>query len=346
MKRLHLIFAVVVITAFLSAWIVERSRAREVVVPDYAVPSNVVLEELVAPRGDLELRGRVLDAAGSPAAGVSVHLRPLGDPGVVEPTFATRTGADGTFLLRNLPPGTFDVALLATGVPNARFELELPSPEVQWTLAEPFGDVPELPPIRRAPLEGILVPAEAGASLEGYEVQALPRGEEALWAGGFPRGTLTDGDGRFRFEELAVTDYDLVVRPPWAAGGSWPELGSRRALRHAPPPDGATAAPIEIPLDTGRLQGRIVDPRGRGIEGALVRVRDEAGHSWPPHRSDAEGVFRVEDLPAGHYGLTVHAGAAVVEVPPVRVDAGSLVDVPFDPIDPRPESPPDPPGQG
>ena len=60
-----------------------------------------------------------------------------------------------------------------------------------------------------------------------------------------------------------------------------------------------------------------------------------------------------QPLPGGHRALVAVAqagvagdddevGAAVVEVPPMRVEAGTPVDVPFDPIDPRPAAEPDP----
>lgn len=79
---------------------------------------------------------------------------------------------------------------------------------------------------------------------------------------------------------------------------------------------------------TALLSGRVYGPDGRPAEGARVTV---AGSGiWPPRelRTDGEGVFRANDLPAGVYevharkeGLVAEprAGLALVENAPVHV---------------------------
>ncbi|MCZ6598338.1 MAG: carboxypeptidase-like regulatory domain-containing protein, partial [Planctomycetota bacterium] len=180
MKRFNLIFAVVVVTAFVSAFIVERSRSRNVLLPDYAVPPKEVLDPLEAPRGEHTLTGTIVAHTGHPAAGVFVHLRLVeGDLRVADPMFFENTDENGRFELAHLPAGRYEVVLLSTGVPNTQwddFTMPLAGAEggVRWTLPEPYSELPVLPEIVRADLVGVLVLPEAIAdddwSLEGYEV--------------------------------------------------------------------------------------------------------------------------------------------------------------------------------
>ena len=82
--------------------------------------------------------------------------------------------------------------------------------------------------------------------------------------------------------------------------------------------------------------------RSGGMEGALVLVRarmeDGAVASrprlWPPGETDAEGAFRVADLPPGTYDVTVIAGDARLERT-VTVHPQSIMDVDFAALDNR-----------
>ncbi len=348
MRRLHLIFAIVVVTAFLSAFLAERRRPLEPAGEEFAPPSAAPLEPLSLERGEHDVHGTVVDHLGQPAAGVAVQLRPRAPrPGAAEPFFFDSTDAAGAFELHRVPAGACELLLLAPNVPNAVSDLEVPlDGALALTLGEPFPELPPAPDIVRTTLEGLIAPPAAlgpPGALEGYEVLLRPRDDEARWRGGLERRAATDAAGRFRFEGLAVANYNLRVLPPWAAGGSWP------ALAAADVPAGALAAPkddeagaLRIELATGELVGRLVDPGGLPVEGALLRLRavgDPAERSWPAASTDAEGRFLLSDVAAAPdgrvYVLQVHAGAANVETE-VLVRPGERRTVTFAPLDTRP----------
>ncbi len=339
MRRLHVIFAVVVLTAFLSAYVAERSRSRELPVRDFETPRRVTLAALQATRGEHTLEGSVVDHRGRPVAGVTVHLRVLeSEEAVLEPMFFDHSSDDGMFEIRHLPAGRFEVVLLSTGVPNRRFELTVPAKEQRFVLGEPWGELPALPEIERDTFVGRLsFPDElllGDRPLEGYEVLLLPRDPESTWGAVFARRVLTDAEGRFVVDDLPVSGYDLHVLPPWAVGGSWPYLCTI-------PYDHRVAGdrdPKEVELAVGALRGRLVDRDGNDVEGALLQVhaKDRERDLWPAVATDEFGRFQVHDLPPGVYVVRVFAGAERRERK-VEVTDGEDQEVSFGPLDPRRE---------
>src|SRR5262249_3443751 len=56
------------------------------------------------------------------------------------------------------------------------------------------------------------------------------------------------------------------------------------------------------------LNGRVLDPQGRVVAGATLRLFDRRGGQWRTSSSTGEGVFSFESLPPGDYLL--QGGAA------------------------------------
>ena len=337
MRRLHLIFAIVVVTAFLSAYVAERSRSREQPTGDFETPRRVTLDALDPHRGTPALRGSVVGHDGQPAPGVTVHLRLLrSEETVIEPMFFDHSSDDGVFEVRHLPAGTFEVVLLSTGVPNQKFELRIPAGEQRFVLGEPWGDLAALPQIERDTLTGRLkFPSDlllGDRSLEGYEVVLLPRDTESTWAGAFARRVPTDADGGFALDGLAVADYTLHVLPPWARGGSWPYLCAIDYDHRV----AGDRDPQEVLLEVGALHGRLRDVYGRGIQGALLQVHAKDGERdlWPAVSTDEQGRFRVHDLPPDVYVVRAFAGGERRELE-MEVAEDEDREVSFGPIDPR-----------
>lgn len=129
------------------------------------------------------LAGRVVDAQDRPLGNVLVFV---GDG--AEPTASTRTTADGTFVLEGLAPGTHTLRLRREGFAPRSISYSLESTEdgnVGTVALEP-GPAPT------ATLVGTVRDSD-GDGLSGVEVRL---------DGGV--GTVSDDDGRFRFEGVPV----------------------------------------------------------------------------------------------------------------------------------------------
>ena len=63
--------------------------------------------------------------------------------------------------------------------------------------------------------------------------------------------------------------------------------------------------PRQTPVKTAALEGLIQDPTGRGVGGAAVALRNLSTGDRRSATTTAEGIFRLVDLPAGRYELTV-----------------------------------------
>jgi hypothetical protein len=345
-RRGHLYFAVAVVAAFASAFAAERRRRQDAPVRGFEAPSTARLPPLAVGRGMHRVRGRVLDARGAAFAGATVRLRLEGQaPAGAERLFFGSTDDAGAFELERLPAGSYEVLLLAPGVPPAISSWSVPDDrDLELALAEPYPELPAAPDVVRTELLGAIVPPPGlgpADELGGYEVLLRPDGDEARWHGAVERRTASEPDGRFRFAELARADYQLFVLPPWAAGGSWPALATLSVeAERLGAAEGAE--PLRVELAVGELEGRLLDPGGLAIGGALLTVRavgDPPERTWPATSTDGAGGFFLRDLaapPEGRlYVLRVHAGAGRREIQ-VEVRPGERQEVSFGLLDTRP----------
>ncbi|RMH02638.1 MAG: carboxypeptidase regulatory-like domain-containing protein [Planctomycetota bacterium] len=210
------------------------------------------------------LKGRVVDADGSPVAGAEV----LVGPGVkyliaafrnrnffLERTF---TGPDGSFAVAAVPART---ALMANGIAQA--------------VDSGLADVGPLPPGATAEvvvslgatgaLAGEVVDLE-GEPVAGAEVIAVPL--DLRYVIPFVRDvrawtTTSDGQGRYRFPRLPKALVLLLAQG--RQGRSAPETA--RVI-------GPDSLAPRLRIDTKSLiEGRVVDGDGRPIAGAVVRLQ-------------------------------------------------------------------------
>jgi protocatechuate 3,4-dioxygenase beta subunit len=271
-----------------------------------AAPLRVVLQ-----RGRSAF-GRVLGPGERPVAGAQVTLRTSVAAGpdrfraALAPesldTFEAVTGGDGRFELLHLPAGRYDLTARGRGwAPLTVPTLEIPEED----RATDLGTLVLAPGVL---LEGIVV-NPAGKPVEGAEIHVA----EAVDAS-FPFPLPTEGeepaglsglDGFFRIEDLRAGSLVNVsaLRTGYAAGESkGVQVPAER--------------PVRIILqEVGALSGRVVDPDGKPIAGAWVRVdfRPLGGRpmrfSGAPQQdeSDPEGNFRIQDVTPGPVDLAAQA---------------------------------------
>jgi hypothetical protein len=280
--------------------------------------------------GTATLTGTVLDVAG----------RPVADAGLVV-LYGGRlawawSDAEGRFTLRDVPLGSFDVAVVARGFEPSRLATTSGGAPARLVLTRRIDPAPELPTLDALDVQGRVEFSPIESPADGYEVAFLPVLGLHRLDSGFPRRARVAPDGSFEVPALAPGEYEVLLLPPEARGGLWPNLlagaDGSTPIHEQPPvsadPDGR--APIQLPLQSraGALSGRLSDPRPSGaarwLEGALVRVEPYDGRDGAkdPTRvlwavSDAEGAWSIRHVPAGNYEVSLTAGAH--RPPPVSV---------------------------
>ncbi len=215
------------------------------------------------------IRGRVVDKAGEPLAGVRVYFAHGNSGGNFEFGGGTRTDADGRFTLDSLPddaPFTF----VADGYS-----------EIEETHLPLDGDEPVVVTMQsQGIIRGKAVDAETGEPVSPVNVRITfspdrRPGEPGSGLSG-ARATSADGeqfanpDGTFEFGEL-IRGMPLQVTV-WADGYE------RQTVRRVVAQSAAAAEPVEFRLekvDASKLttfSGRVVDGEARPIGGAELRL--------------------------------------------------------------------------
>jgi len=248
--------------------------------------------------------GRVVNRSEQPVPGAAVVLRPAfnGDLRMQmvvslesgDSSYEATTGSDGRFEIRDLPAGTWDLAVQGKGYAPLRVPgLGVP----EGAGSTDLGTVILAP---GAPVEGYVVDREghpiAGASVQATESDAgFAVGEE-----GSSPAAITRADGFFRIEDRRPGEtIDLVA--------------SRTGYAPAALPGVAVPAeePVRIVLQAASaVEGRTMDPDGQPLSNVMVFVipadpasvaaLGSAGLSQTgPATSKADGSFRIENIAPG-----------------------------------------------
>jgi protocatechuate 3,4-dioxygenase beta subunit len=251
------------------------------------------------------IEGFVLDSSGAPAAGAEVHV------GGYEPVVVT-TGPGGGFSVE-AEPGSHIVSARRG---NEAGSLSTP---VIISAGKTVRDV-RIQLGQSAALEGSVVARGSGAPIEGARVDLSPYGNN-----GDSGRAVTDGTGRFSVEGLAPGSYDVVVTAQGYA------TLSRRGLTVA----SGERFSIELKLTgTGAAEGQVRDSAGQPVVGAQVVSGNSFGGTLDGSpgeaRTDAEGHYRLEGLPAGAVSLTARrAGATIGVRQVVEVTEGNTAQLDF-----------------
>ena len=291
-------------------------------------------DRLTAPELDLGqavLAGVVVDDLGLPVSGATLVTERAGRP------IWTESDERGRFELRELDPGPVQLSIVHDDFGALeRIALAGGGP-VELGLGARLVPPPTVALTPRAPLAGRVLLRTAG-NLEGFELAFLPVAPADRVGSGIPRRIGLDATGEFRLEALHEGEYEVALLPPWARGGTWPDLlrgweaPAVRWTHVAATPEGEPRT-LELVCVAGEIAGRVLSPDGeRALGGAMITAvpaLDEGASPapariLPPVRSDAQGQFRIPMLPPGPYTVTLIAGSdrrqAEVRVP----EAGSV----------------------
>ncbi len=269
-------------------------------------PGPAAMKQSPKPTPPPVLVGSVRGPDGKPLEGALVLYRPL-VASDRELAATTRTDAEGRFHAELKTPGPVYVRVTAKGLGGRTFEKVQPG--------SPLAVVLE----RGSTIEGF-VRGATGQPLGRVRVKASPdlrvamsnweTDEQAVEA-------RTDARGRFRLEGIGPGLYSVSA----TARG----LGSAHKGNVRP---GTTVDLIARP--GGWLAGRVSDPQGRPLRGALVRAEMEP-QFWggsTVETTDAEGRFELPGLDAGNYTVVArHADFAPGVASGVAVDAEGRADL-------------------
>lgn len=306
-RRIALVFTAVIFAALLGGLLSRRESSdpapvagveaeTPLALPRLADPLNLAQEAGAARANRLQVL--VVDPRGAPIVGAALVLRSGSAP------LWAMTDGEGRARLDGMSAGPSRLAVIAFPHPNLEIDVEASPDERRIEMGEAATPPPPLPAILRSDVVGRLDPASA--DWIDCEVMLLPSDGPTALGGVLPRVAKVSADGSFRFDQLAHGTYRVQLLPPWAAGGTWPDLAAVASRQVQHPATG----PWVLATAAGAIEGEVRDALGRALEGALVLTTalDDESRVWPPRASGPDGRFRVADLPPGRYRVVCKAG--------------------------------------
>lgn len=293
----------------------------------------------------LAIRGMVVDSNAAPVVGIRVHASPKlasADPrGQQTSSMAAATQSDGSFDLRGLLPGSYELDV--------------------WSDKHPKLAKPELVTLGEAGLDGVrlVLPAtgrlvgivrdEDGVAVPGVTVHASSLARNG-WRASSAR---TGDDGRFELAQLETGSFRVHAQIKWndsmrAPGTTDDDIQGEVVEIVA---GGETEVELIVESRTLGIRGRVVDSNGAPVSDAFVdasRMSDSAafesasnlqavrwGWDRKPVLSDHDGNFEISGLSEGDYvarayregggeGLLEHVAAGSTGIVLTIVDTGHL----------------------
>lgn len=233
--------------------------------------------------------GRVIDKAtrkpvASFQAGVSTSRSGGGMVMMAPPQLKAFTNDDGSFVLENIPTGAVNLIASAPGYAQARMNLTVEE-------GKPIADVElELDPGTK--LVG-KVTGPDGAALSGATVRVAGAGSGAvMMMGGMGKQAVTDSDGEYTIDALEASDTNVEISHQKYVGTRKEIVVKGREVR------------LDVQLTSGqRVTGTVVTEAGAPVPDAEIEALGGAG-SFRQARSDANGAFVFESMPAARYRFT------------------------------------------
>lgn len=273
------------------------TRSREV---PPQLPSATDQDEQTWLLGTAPVSGRIVTRGGAPVPAATIELHNVVGRQI---RLAGQVGSDddGLFEFDEAPIGYAALVVHAEGMARAV----------------------ELIDVRRGGLEEVILQLQPGAAIEGRVVQEEDEPIAGVRVCARPRGNSAIPELQARcFESGEEGEFSIGELPIGLLAVAVDGRGITSMLR---PDVVAPASSLLLRVTRrGGLEGRVRLPDGDDADEAQVMI---AGSGlWPPRLVDVgpDGVFRVEDLPAGVYELEARTGQLVsprelgVEVLPGR----------------------------
>ncbi|MEW6074461.1 MAG: carboxypeptidase-like regulatory domain-containing protein [Planctomycetota bacterium] len=293
--------------------------------PDYAASAPVSVPAaagavvsgvtLALRRGGI-LTGEVYDRRGEPAAGATVILQ---DTSLLEPTIAT-AGAEGTFRLEGLRPGTWSVTAMLSGREKAAGEAAAADDVLASLIGNMLFASAEIadgeethvvlgaPPAEPIRVHGRVT--HAGEPCVEHMLTIVPEGAKGISG---MKMTRTDSAGAYEVEiDGPGTALVTVAAVQGDAGAQQNSIEFSRTI----PAGDEVRLDLELPV--GRIAGTIFGPDGKARAGVRVGLAPEGGIDygtlWGGQYAETisrdDGSYELVYLRPGVY--SVAAGGAVL----------------------------------
>lgn len=258
------------------------------------------------------LSGYVLDDQGKALGQATVTLT-AGPAGVGT---TTTTGADGSFVLANLRPGTYTAQASKSGYTSAtQTAIEVRAgqgTQVHFTLKSGGG-----PPPTTGRIVGT-VKDEVGRSLNDVRLETLGGPSyAATWSG---------ASGAFELEGLQPGHYSVFAT----------KSGYRSATKSGLTVQAGQDTPVDFVLrqetapTTGRIMGLVRNETGNPLAGVQVKITAGPAHVGQTATTESSGIYELEELTPGTYAVEASAsGYGPVREEKVVVQAGQATTVSF-----------------
>jgi uncharacterized GH25 family protein len=226
--------------------------------------------------------GTVLKESGEPIAGVQVFLEP-----------ANRATSAGSHFEKTGVDGRWWCSHVASILPELRLRMAHPDYATRRFMVgvtrqqEAGAELISLPELL-AGAAVVLMPEGFAVSGRVLDTAGKPVEGAKISGGDYP--VWTPFDGRFTLKHCGAGGLALLVQ----ARGHAPV---RQTVRVGP-----DLGALQIQLEKGNvLRGRVIDPRGQPIGGAVIAVRQWQGMETPEWKwtTDAAGRFAWDSAPAG-----------------------------------------------
>lgn len=253
------------------------------------------------------IRGKVVDQAGNPVAGIEVQAWQRLDPSRPRgrQTWARgTTDSEGRFELGGLLAGQFDVSVV-----GGRAKPRMPTTVTlkgDQDLADVRIELPAAGEVRGTVLD------ERG--------RPIARTTVSLSGGPQPFVTMVSDDGSFQIPHVAAGTYEVLAAGPW---------GELRQLDPGPSSEPVkveagriTSVKLVVEASAGTISGSVREADGGAVDDAFVESIRESGDEEPtepamrgapwgdffgaPNLTEADGRFTLRGLPAAKYTIRAY----------------------------------------
>lgn len=207
-----------------------------------------------------------------------------------------RVADDGSFVLKNLPPGSVRLMAMIEGRQNFRTEVDTTAPAKDVVITMPN-------PSR---IEGRVTEREGGKPVTEFQVAFNMGGR------GMATGTPVQSEnGTYALDLVPAGSISIVVTAPGY---------TRATLSNITVEEGKTVSGVDVQLDKGgQVRGRVTS-KGQPVSGVTINNADRVG--MPLDRTDENGEYFVDNLPPGEQSLRFNKEGFVSKRKSVEVTRG------------------------